>query len=160
MSLPKMYFDNWGLRTGQCPAPTNRSAVTDRRGRRSLQNGRRRIQQDLLLWGERRERRRWRIKRPERVAAVGERRRRSRQGEHRVPQQERCHDKVVTDEVRSKLRLPNNMQTPRHCEPARTLAWQSVPPAFSSRRRCHDKVVTDEVFCIPHLRSKFITLNS
>ena len=39
--------------------------------------------------GERWERRLWRMKRPERVAAVGERRSRSRQGEHRAPQQER-----------------------------------------------------------------------
>ncbi len=38
--------------------------------------------------GERWERRRGRKQRPERVAGVGERRRRSRQGEHRGPQQE------------------------------------------------------------------------
>ena len=38
--------------------------------------------------GERWERRLRRIRRPERLAAVGERRRRSRQGEHREPQQE------------------------------------------------------------------------
>ena len=38
--------------------------------------------------GERGERRLWRMQRPERVAAVGERRWRSRQGAHRAPQQE------------------------------------------------------------------------
>ena len=38
--------------------------------------------------GERGERRRWRSKRPERVAAVDEQRRRSRRGDHRAPQQD------------------------------------------------------------------------
>jgi len=40
-------------------------------------------------WGERWERRQGRSKRPERVAAVGGRRRRSRRGAHRAPQQDK-----------------------------------------------------------------------
>ena len=54
------------------------------------------VSKEADLRGEQWERRRGRIKRPERVAAVGKRGRRSRQGEHRAPQQQRWHE--VPDE--------------------------------------------------------------
>ena len=67
------------------------------------------------------------------MAAVGERRRRSRQGEHRVPQQERWHGKAVTDEVRSKHITHNSkLITSSPCRAG--ACSRRICPGFNKRR--------------------------